>query len=205
MLPEPELRRALAEIPAVPLHGPFNRFVAFEALVSPLKHGWPPRPLWGIGSIKNGGRYNRPERFEVIYLAEDPITALAEVNLVFRPSPELGKIKGPPVVLISVDGILPNVLDITSAAAQSALCTSHQELTGDWLWQQASTGEASTQLLGRIGFESKRLSGLRYPSSKNPGGICVAVFADRLGADSYLEVFDPFDHLAQRIPPTPST
>jgi hypothetical protein len=31
--------------------------------------------------------------------------------------------------------------------------------------------------------------------------VCVAVFPDRLASASYLEVFDPFGNLAQRIPP----
>jgi len=230
MLPESELRRALAGIPAFPLHGPFNRFVSFDAMVSPrsLKFLGAPspsvtagvdeigephfvrgdaapsaRPLWGIGSIRNGGRYNKPETFEVIYLAEDPITALAEVNLIFSSNPSVGKIKGPPMVHIAVDGILESVVDLTLADAQSALATSHQELTGAWLWEQAQTGEAPTQRLGRVVFESERLCGLRYPSSKNPGGICVAVFSDRLVGGSYLQVLDPFDNLAQRIPSNP--
>ena len=62
-----------------------------------------PRPLWGIGSIKNGGRYNQKNSFEVIYLAEDPVTALAEVNRVIATNQKFSKIKGPPVVYISVE------------------------------------------------------------------------------------------------------
>jgi hypothetical protein len=196
MLPEPELRRALAGIPPVPLHGPFNRFVSFDAMVSgqsssivgpridpqgrrvfeaqigplswvelelakrsllPSQSLGNPLPLWGIGSLRNGGRYNKPSAFEMIYLAEDPITALAEVNLVFRPNADLGKIKGPPMVHIAVDGILENVLDVTLAEVQNTLATSHQELTGAWLWEQSRAGEAPTQRLGRIAFEKKKL------------------------------------------------
>jgi hypothetical protein len=109
------------------------------------------------------------------------------------------------MVHIAVEGILESVLDITVTGAQNALATSHQELTGAWLLEQTQTGEAPTQRLGRVVFESERLCGLRYPSSKNPGGICVAVFPDRLTGGSYLQVFDPFDNLAQRIPPNPLT
>jgi len=40
-------------------------------------------------------------------------------------------------------------------------------------------------------------------SSKNlPDGKCVAVFADRLVGPAYLEVFDPFGNLAQRLSKT---
>ena len=159
-----------------------------------------PRPLWGIGSIKNGGRYNQPRTFEVVYLAEDPITALTEVGRIFAPSPALVKVKGPPVVYITVDGILDRTLDLSSTEVQSKLATSHQELTGAWLFEQGKTGEAPTQRLGRAAFESKRLCALRYPSAKNAGGICVAVLPERLSGPAYLEVFDPFGNLAQRLP-----
>jgi len=113
-----------------------------------------PRPLWGIGSIKNGGRYNKPNTFEVIYLAEEPITALAEVGRVLTNNVMFSKIKGPPLVYISVEGILGETLDLTSAHTQSDLATSHQELTGAWIFEQDKTGEAPTQRLGRVAFDA---------------------------------------------------
>jgi RES domain-containing protein len=159
-----------------------------------------PRPLWGIGSIKNGGRYNKRDTFEVIYLAEDPITALAEVGRVLTSNLTFSKIKGPPLVYISVEGILDKTLDLTAADIQNGLATSHQELTGAWIFEQDKTGEAPTQRLGRVAFDCNRFCGLRFPSAKNPGGVCVAAFPDRLSDISYLEVFDPFGNLAQRLP-----
>ena len=159
-----------------------------------------PRPLWGIGSIKNGGRYNKRDSFEVIYLAEDPITALAEVDRVLAANPKFSKIKGPPVVYISVDGILDKTLDLTLVDIQNDLATSHQELTGAWIFEQDRTGEAPTQRLGRVAFECNRFCSLRFPSAKNPDGFCVAAFPDRFVGASYLEVFDPFGNLAQRLP-----
>lgn len=205
MLPAPDLRRALNEISPVPLLGPFSRFVPFRFLVQPqmdrvkaLFKAW---PLWGIGSLQNGGRYNAPGTFEVVYLAEDAITALAEVDLVFRHSgASLGKIKGPPLVHISVDGFLEQVLDLTSDKVQKALGTEIQQLTGSWLVVQSAGGEAPTQELGRIAYEDERLCALRYPSSKNPRGVCVAVFPDRLTGSSYIEIYDPSGNLAQRLP-----
>jgi RES domain-containing protein len=158
MLPEPELRRALADIPAIPLHGPFSRFVSLEAMQLRGRNMPVPRPLWGIGSIKNGGRYNKPESFEVIYLAEDPVTALAEVNLIFRTDPALSQVKGPPMVHIAVEGILEKVLDVTLQNVQSVLATSHQELTGAWLLEQVQRGEAPTQRLGRVCFRKRAIA-----------------------------------------------
>jgi len=78
-----------------------------------------------------------------------------------------------------------------------------QELTGEWRVTQVEGQEAPTQVLGRVAFQSERFDAIRFPSSKNPGGVCVAVFAERLTADgrAFIAVYDPDDNLAQRIPP----
>jgi hypothetical protein len=94
---------------------------------------------------------------------------------------------------------LDKILDLTSAETQSDRATSHQELTGAWIFEQDKTGEAPTQRLGRVAFGC-RFCGLRCPSAKNPSGVCVAAFPDRLSGASYLEVFDPLGNLAQRLP-----
>jgi RES domain-containing protein len=199
MLPASDLRRALNQISPLCVQGPFSRFVPFR-YVAQHRPGPPPRPLWGIGSFENGGRYNAPRTFEVIYLAEDAITALAEVDLVFRPSGlNIGKIKGQPMVHISIDGLLERVLDVTLIEVQQTLGTGPQQLTGSWLLMQSAGREAPTQELGRIAHASQHFCGLRYPSSKNPGGVCVAVFPERLTGSSYLEVYDPYGNLAQRL------
>ena len=53
----------------------------------------------------------------------------------------------PPWVLITVEGILPRVLDVTVSGVQSALGTNGQELTGAWRHIQATGQEAPTQPL----------------------------------------------------------
>jgi RES domain-containing protein len=203
MLPEAELRRKLRNLPPVTVHGPFSRFVAFRHLVSP-RTSQPlrdPKPLWGIGSLEGGGRYNRPRTFEVIYLAEDPITALMEVGMVFAPSAgQVVRVQHLPIVHVSVGGVLLRIADLTLRKNLNLLGTTAQELTGEWRMAQAGGEEAPTQLVGRAIFESGVFDGIRYPSSKNPGGVCVGVFPARL-RESFISVFDPDGTLAQRIPP----
>jgi hypothetical protein len=87
MLDEKDLAAALGQIKAKVLRGPFSRCVAFHHLVSiPQVQGVVsrPQPLWGIGSKRFGGRFTPRNSFETIYLAEDPVTALAEVTGVVR-------------------------------------------------------------------------------------------------------------------------
>jgi RES domain-containing protein len=149
-----------------------------------------------------GGRFTPKGAFEAIYLAEDPVTALAEVTGVFY-SPQAPMPPGaqPPWVLITVEGILLRVLDLTVAGAQSALATNPQELTGAWRHLQAKGQEAPTQVLGRVCHQSGRFEAIRFPSAKNTlGGVCIMVFIDRLQAPSLVRVFDPHGRLAQRLP-----
>jgi hypothetical protein len=56
----------------------------------------------------------------------------------------------PPWVLITVEGILLRVLDITVPEVQAAVGTNPQELTGAWRHVQAVGREAPTQTLGRL-------------------------------------------------------
>lgn len=106
-----------------------------------------------------------------------------------------------PWVLITVEGNLPSVLDLTDANVVSQLGSDHQELTGEWRYTQEQTGEAPTQLLGRVCYTMGLFNGIRYPSSKNsPEGVCVAVFLDRLKHPAFLKVYDPSGNLAQRLP-----
>jgi RES domain-containing protein len=204
MLPEDQLKAAVAGIPTVARAGPYSRFVGYQYLV-PVPPGAAPSagplPLWGIGSIRSGARFTPKGRFETVYLGEDPITALAEVEGVFRGyggSPFTGRT--PPVVHVAVEAILLSVLDLTEPSVQAAIGTTYQELTGQWRATQSGGAEAPTQTLGRVCYESGRIDGLRYFSSKNPpDGKCLAVFPERLGGPAYLEVFDPFGNLAQRL------
>jgi len=205
MLPEAELKVALKQIAPIPLHGPFSRCVAFHHLLSKPGAASPPskpKPLWGLGSATSGARFTPRGGFETVYLAEDPITALAEVALIFKhPQVPTVTVQTQPWVIMSVRGILLSVLDLTNADVVTRLGSKRQELTGAWRLAEAETGNPPTQILGRVCYETARFDAIRYFSSKNsPTGICVAVFCDRLTGPAFIEVYDPNGNLVQRIP-----
>lgn len=205
MLPESNLRSVIRMIAPQTFNGPYSRCVGFHHLV-PTPGATPgavhPQPLWGMGSRISGGRFTPPGSFETIYVAEDPITALAEVALViWHPQAPPATLRTPPWVHIAIEGVLTSSLDLTDPTVQSALATTRQELTGEWRYTQALGGEASTQMLGRVCHDSAQFDSIRYFSSKNlPNGVCVAIFPDRLKPPSYIEVYDPYHNLAQRLP-----
>ena len=204
MLPEKQLAAAVRKLAGVPMQGPFSRAVnLFHVFPKPdARVSAKPKPLWGMGSKLRGARYTPKNSFETVYVSCDPVTALAEVTAIIAAA------GGPPValvtspwVMITIEGTLTSVLDLTAQSVVRALGTSYQELTGAWRYVPGQTGEPPTHLLGRICHESKRFDGIRFPSSKNPPhGICVAIFPDRLKGSAYIEVYDPHDNIAQRLP-----
>jgi RES domain-containing protein len=206
MLSETALHAALKGIQPVPVHGPFNRCIALHYLLPKVsvKRGGPPQPLWGLGSKTSGARFTPPNLFETVYLAEDMVTALTEVAAVVKTGAAgLTTLATNPWALISVNGVLLTVLDLTQPTIVAKLGSNDQELTGEWRYTQAGGAEAPTQLLGRVCYQTKLFDGIRYPSSKNPPqGRCVAVFPDRLKDAAYLDVYDPYGNLAQRLPPS---
>jgi RES domain-containing protein len=203
MLAEPELTTALNGIRPQTVHGFYSRFVEFRHLGTTSPHPAPdPRPLWDLGSKLYGGRFTPKGAFEAIYLAEDPVTAMAEVTgVLYSPQAPMPLKAQPPLVLITVEGILLRVLDLTASGVQSVLGTNGQELTGAWRHIQATGQEAPTQILGRVCHQSGRFEAVRFPSSKStPHGVCIAVFTDRLQSPSLIKVFDPHGRLRQQLP-----
>jgi RES domain-containing protein len=211
------LRRILPQLPRRPLHGPWYRAVNFDLLHGPPLPGFSgPRPLWPGGAARRGARFTpRAVRasagatigIDALYLAEDELTPLAEISGVLRPAGSPVKLLFEPQVLMTVDGSLTDVLDLTDPAIQQAIGTTPQQLTGAWVVQQsrhlAGAGPMPpTQVLGREAFRTGRILGLRYPSSKNPSGIGIVVFTSRLRKSAHrLEVFNqPAGALQQSLP-----
>ena len=203
MLLEHELGIVLSRIQPVPSYGPYSRCVGYHHLLAaPTPVVARPKPLWGMGAAAYGGRFTPKGTFEAVYLAEDSITSLAEVALIFRhPQAPPSTFSTPLWVHIVVEGILQSVLDLTRPDVLSQLGTTQQEITGEWRSIQAAGAEAPTQMVGRVCYQTGRFDGIRFPSSKNPPtGVCLAVFPDRLTPPAFLEVYDPHGNLAQRLP-----
>jgi hypothetical protein len=197
VLPEEELHRILPDLPLIPATGPWTRAIELVHLRRPE-----PDPLWaGEGS----SRFNPDGAFRRLYLSSDPATALKEAEVVFGQQP----VRNPPWALITVEGFLQRILDLTDPALQARLGTSLSELTGSWryqehLWRQGKAPMPPTQLLGLAAYRSSFIQALSFHSAKNTGlGANLVVFVDRLepGEPSFLKVYDPSGDLQGQIPP----
>ncbi len=198
MLPPARLAAALTSVDLVSAHGPWSRVVGYRHLLGPPPGMiGPPRPLWGGAARIVGARFTPKGSFDSIYLAGDPITALIEVSaLVTLPGgPALART--PPWVIVSADGILNSLLDLTAASALAVLGTSEQEMTGTWV----KARNPPTQMLAQAVYDSGRVAGIKYRSAKNIDGLNIVVFPDKIpvSAGNYLEVYDPQGNLAQRV------
>jgi RES domain-containing protein len=156
--------------------------------------------LSSIGSLKKGGRYNPKEAFEVLYLAESPITALQEVNIIKLTDAALLSTKSSPRILLSVEVTLQTVLSVADPQVQEALGTNLQELTGSWIAMNASGHMAPTQALGLEAYNHGSIEALRVPSAQDAKAINLAVFPDRIRTGSHLRVFDEDGLIDATIP-----
>lgn len=198
MLPPRQAAAALAKAPLISARGPWSRAIGYRYLIGPPPgQSGLPQPLWGDAAGLVGARFTPQGGFDSIYLANDPITAFVEVSaLVLLPAGPV-PVRSAPWVVVSVDGIMNSLLDLTDPATLTALGTTAREMTGNWV----TTRHPPTQLLGQLAYDSGRIAGIRYASAKHPGGMNVVVFPDRItvAAGNYLEVYDPHGNLAQRI------
>jgi RES domain-containing protein len=198
MLSASRLTGTLSKISLISAHGPWTRCVGYEHLLGPpLGLAGKPQPLWGGASKINGARFTPPGSFDSIYIASDPITSLTEVwAVIMLPNGPVPAISAPQVV-VSIEGIIHNLLDVTNAKCLQSLNTTIQEVTGPY----ATSQMPPTQVLGQAAYDSGRITGIKYSSARNPGGLNIVLFPDRIPLSSgmYLAVHDPHGRLNQRI------
>lgn len=198
------LLKKLSTLKLITEKGPWSRMVPFENLIGPppgAPTGSPPRPLWPEGAKDNGQRFTPKGSFDTAYLASDPVTAMVEVGSVLIGPAGPIPLVGGPKVLVSITGVVHNVLDTTNSFTQKELSTTVSELTGAWAYVTGG-GMAPTQILGLAAYACKRVHAIKYHSSKNISlGTCLAVFPDRLDpTKEILEVFDPSGKLVDSLP-----
>lgn len=147
----------------------------------------------------NAGAIASPQ-FQVLYLAENQLVALFEVQaLLGSPYPGRGGYFPQPRqawAIINVDMNLQEVANLTYIAAQQSIRTTSQELTGDWYgYQQRSattasvgqpTGIAPTQELGAALYNVPDLEGFRTLSAKVPDQMILVVFPRKLQSGSWV-------------------
>jgi hypothetical protein len=193
MLAPRALAKVVPTLNGTARRGPWYRAVNHDHLLAPppgTPSGSAVQPLWPGGAALKGARFtpHAPPGtvgIDCLYLAEDELTPLMEVAGVLRPPGSPVPLLFEPHVLMTVDGVLGDVLDLTDLSLRAALGTTHQELTGAWQVQQAAylAGQAPmppTHVLAQAAFAAGTVVALRYPSSKNPSGVGLVVFTSRL-------------------------
>ncbi|MFQ5961140.1 MAG: RES family NAD+ phosphorylase [Candidatus Methylomirabilales bacterium] len=195
MLPERDLRQALAGVPLIELQGTFHRFVELQYLHATDL-------LTQTGSFDHGGRFTPPEQFHTLYLACSATTALREAESRFLASGIVEHLApSRPYVHFGIAGTLQRVLDLTDSDVLVSLSTTEQELEASWELIQARGDEAPTQTLGRVAYLGGRIEAIYSHSTRDkPDGRCVAVFPNRLSSPSWLQIVDDTGQLTQQIP-----
>lgn len=181
MLAGEALESALRDLTPMPWTGVAYRLIPAQFAGTALS---------SIGSFRRGGRYNPREAFEVLYLADTPLTALQEISLVKVTDAAILSAKSSPRLLLSVEVALSTVLDVTTPQVQNTLGTNLQELTGSWLVMNANNQTAPTQVLGAAAYNHASIEALRVPSAQDPRAANLVIFPDRLQQGSRVRVYD---------------
>jgi RES domain-containing protein len=190
MLDLDELMLALQSLPVVFLEGTTYRIIRNKYASSPLST---------IGSLR-GGRYNPPDKFEALYIADNPNNALLEVGAMIRTTQGLAGIKSNPLLILSLEYRLSRVLDLFEKTHQSAIGVHLQELTLSWRDVNAEGQMSATQKLGWTIYTMGIIEALKVPSAKIDGAYNLVIFPDRLIGNSFVQVYDKDGLITARIP-----
>jgi hypothetical protein len=160
----------------------------------------------------NGGSIQHPG-FPVLYLAEDQIVALFEVDALLG-SPLPGKSFLPnanqPCTTVPVDVQLSRVVDLSRASQRRLIETTIQELTDDWRGYLLRNPNPPlgppywtnmpTQRLGAALHAVKGLEGFLTYSAKVPTRRNLVIFPTKRHKGSYVRFTDPATNQVYSIP-----
>lgn len=164
-MPDPTLVERVDALPATVFAGECFRHL------SPHRD-----PLSGQGARIQGGRWNPPDSFSALYLGLDRETVIDEFRRMARRN-RLAPDAFLPRTFYRYRVQLVNVLDLRDTDAAEAVGLAPSTLTDDDLTRCQQVGEAA-QHLGR--------EGVLAPSAAGNGTV-LAVFVDRLGAESVVD------------------
>jgi RES domain-containing protein len=194
----------IAPLPLSRIEGTFCRAVRSRHL-----DRLPPQPLYYHGSAAAGGRYTPLGGPAALYLANHQYTALVEIrDLLFDSRGELLPIEPlDPATLVTAEVVVHGVLDLTDSAARDALGVTDGGILAPWepameAYLRGAGEMPLTQQIGQAAHLTGRVRGIYYPSARYAGGLCLAVFPDRLSAaeGDRIVVHDSTGRLAQRLP-----
>jgi RES domain-containing protein len=159
----------------------------------------------------NAGNTARPG-FEILYLAEDPLVALFEVQgLLGSPYPPGVYVPSPSGawLTLNVHIVLQSVADLTVVSQRRSIATTVQELTGDWrgyllrnptprltapFWTNVPT-----QRLGHALHTVRALEGFVTYSSRVPTKKNLVIFPGKLRTGSSIVFHNPATGTTDRI------
>jgi RES domain-containing protein len=188
MLGGAELLAAVSGAALTPLTGVLHRYVRNSFIALARSKGTALHILSGEWARKTGGRLNFPNRYRTAYMALDPVTARVEAERIVAP-----------YVHVPIVANLQHVLRVDDPAITRLLELSPSELRVEWRTANARGIEVHTQRLGNVSYAARRIEAIAYPSTVNPGGVCVGVFPERLSPGSFLEIQDPDGVIQERI------
>lgn len=140
--------------------------------------------------------YQSGYSFRALYTAEDPLTAYRECHQqqwpLFTEQSFTARFRLTVMLGAQVSLQPVRVLDLTRLSVRRLLRTSLQQLTGNWRLGNQRGRWAPTQLLGYEAFRSGLFDAIRFPSARNPGGVCLLIFTERAVAVGpwYIRVDD---------------
>lgn len=149
-------------------------------------------PISAIGSILDGGRYNAQGRFEMLYLANIPDTAVREVGFVVR-DPSTGRdilVPQEPSMNLTVHVELQHVVDLRSTSVRNAIGVSRKALLGDWELDLHHGVVPITQRIGDLA-RAAGAEAIFVPSAAHSKGWNFNIIVDNLRRGSFVEINAP--------------
>jgi RES domain-containing protein len=191
VLPARALTQAAAEGPLMAIEGVGYRLIHARFAATALS---------AIGSFQHGARYNAPRSFEALYLADNPVTALREIEAILQTADGLLGVKGPPRILLSVEHRLNSVVDLCDQTVQRLFGTDVRELCAAWRPINAHGQTAPTQALGALLYAAEHVEALRVPSARDPAAHNLVIFPRRLTSASGVRVYDDSGLIDAQLP-----
>jgi RES domain-containing protein len=143
--------------------------------------------LNGEGALRNGGRWNAPGTFAVVYGSTTENVALEESKAIER---YYGIITRKARIFVCIGIRMSRILDLTDAMTLRRLKLVAKHLRAeDWRKINADGHESLTQCIGRAAH-SAGAEGLQAPSSSVKGGINLACFPGNKAPGSSLRLHD---------------
>jgi RES domain-containing protein len=168
-----------------------------------IEDRWRSDPLSAIGAFENGGRYNAPGTFSVLYTANSRVTAFKEVQALFdTANGQLADVPRNPELVLTLEVTLLCLLDLTDPELCTSLGTSREELTSvtpSRFILNAHGKTTPTQDLGAACYLSERISALKVPSAAHSDGFCLDILPDRLFIGEHIAIRDEHHRLRDEL------